>query len=549
MISIFKSSKSVQSQPKVKKGAFQDMFQNILKLFRISQVIGRSLDAETNAKSFLKTVMSIYDLNFGAVWLKGGQAVGEDVSWGSFSPVYAHPLCNVNNNDIVLSSVFHKLAFQQEFLVLDWKDTVYHPLFMERGLNGGELLLVRLEDIGWVELHSYKQVMNSLELNKLRPVFEKFAQTMKACLAHQQTLKTQTLLKELELSRSEAQQKLIDQLKENEKLHLSINQELEAKVLERTEEIMAHNKALNQQKQQIEQFNHELEDQKQDLEVAFAQLHKKSEELRSKNRMMTDSIRYAQTIQDALLPMPQDLKATLDEFFISYRPKDIVSGDFYWYEYIPAEEGNSVQTFIACVDCTGHGVPGAFMTLIGSRVLTEAVRDAKLREPNEILEMLDREIRASLKQGANKLSNQDGMDLSLCRLEYNDKGEMEVTFAGSKACIYYYKAKEEKIHRLSGDRRAIGGIKHAQKELSVKPFTNHKLYLKPSDMLYLSTDGLIDQNNPDRKKFGTRQFLQLLESIGKLSVQQQKGYLEMALDNHKQSEEQRDDITVLGIKV
>lgn len=259
------------------------------------------------------------------------------------------------------------------------------------------------------------------------------------------------------------------------------------------------------------------------------------EMIKDTNTRLTDSLRYALTIQQAILPAEERLAEAFAEHFIIFRPKDIVSGDFYWFDRI------GDKTFIAVVDCTGHGVPGAFMSMIGYTLLNEIVRVQGVLEPDRILEYMDEEIRSALRQKEGK--NVDGMELGLCVLTPNSDGTTQLDFAGAKSPLYLI--KEEKIVKVRGTRRAIGG---GQKQ-SCRAFVSESFRLQPNDVFYLSSDGYPDQSSPQRKKLGTLQLMALIETHHKKMMAQQRVMLESALDAHQENEAQRDDITVVGVRV
>ena len=219
-----------------------------------------------------------------------------------------------------------------------------------------------------------------------------------------------------------------------------------------------------------------------------------------------------------------------------FRPKDIVSGDFYKYSYIGGYH------FIIVVDCTGHGVPGAFMSMIGNSLLNEIINEKQIYEPAEILTQLNKGVISALNQ--EHTDNRDGMDVCLCRIE---KGEnTKILFSGAKRDLIYYKASNNSLEFLKGERKSIGGnlsVRNLQK------FTNQELNLSQGDVLYLTTDGFIDQNDKKRKRFGSKKFNNLLKDNAEKPLNEQKIILENALDEWQQGVEQRDDITVLGIKI
>jgi serine phosphatase RsbU (regulator of sigma subunit) len=256
--------------------------------------------------------------------------------------------------------------------------------------------------------------------------------------------------------------------------------------------------------------------------------------IEKKNRHITDSIRYAQTIQQAMLPNKKELFDALKAYFIVYKPRDIVSGDFYWVSN--RKEG----TFVAVADCTGHGVPGAFMSMIGISFLHEAINQQALYEPATILSYINNEIRNALKQ--EETNNRDGMDLVLCKINAATNNlEYEVTFAGAKRPLLYKTANE--MCEIKGSRKNIGGISNTMN------FEQHKLLLYKDDILYLSTDGYADQANEKRDSFGSKKLYNLLDTIADKTMQEQEAILLETLHQHQKGVEQRDDITMMGIRL
>jgi len=291
--------------------------------------------------------------------------------------------------------------------------------------------------------------------------------------------------------------------------------------------------------QEIRQQHEEILQQKEILQRQNEEIQAQRDKVEQQNLHIKGSINYALTIQTAILP----LKEVLDNYFenfIIYRPKDIVSGDFYWF--YNKEETN--ELFVATVDCTGHGVPGAFMSMIGSRILSEVVAEKDSITTSELLEELNLRIKKSLKQ--SKTENNDGMDVALCCITDTEDKRKKVTFTGAKRPLLYFRMQDEDISILKGDRKSIGGARIKRVNI---PFTNQEIILDKGDMLYLYSDGMIDQNNSKRKKYGTWRFVKLLNQIAKSDIEFQKEKIEEALDVHSESEEQRDDITIWGIKL
>ncbi len=266
-------------------------------------------------------------------------------------------------------------------------------------------------------------------------------------------------------------------------------------------------------------------------------LEMKNHELEKHQEEINSGLRYAKTIQNAILPASGNMRSEND-FFIIYLPKDIVSGDFYWFS---AKE-NSPYIFYAVVDCTGHGVPGAFMSMIGARLLNHIVTEKEINLPSEILEQMNISVKLALKQ---KLSgNKDGMDLSLIRLEKTNDNKTKIVFSGAKQSLFIYSKTKKTITKIRGDIKTIGG--YFDDDI---PFTNKKITCEKDDVIYLLSDGIIDQNSSEGKKIGTAGFQKILTEIGELPLNTQKEKIIEILNSHKKGTNQRDDITILGIKI
>ncbi len=287
---------------------------------------------------------------------------------------------------------------------------------------------------------------------------------------------------------------------------------------------------IKQQEIEITQKNEELQMQKAELQAQKDLLEEVNEQIR-------DSINYALTIQRAILPLAADVNKYFNDFLI-YLPRDIVSGDFYWFAN-PSEN----RFFTAAIDCTGHGVPGAFMSLIASRMLDEIVNVQHICEPKDILHNLNKMIVVSLSQESS--NNRDGMDMALTRI-VREKDTVKVAFAGAKRPLIYYKRSDGKINQIKGSRRSIGGI---QAMVSKFNYEQENIDFKKNDIIYLSSDGLIDQNNSERKRYGTPRFIKVLEEVKDLPLVEQKIKILEDLKSYQKDEHQRDDIIVWGIKL
>ena len=271
----------------------------------------------------------------------------------------------------------------------------------------------------------------------------------------------------------------------------------------------------------------------QQLQQAFADLERANAELAEKNQQITSSIQYARRIQEALLPSPERMaQASLGEHFLIYLPLSIVSGDFYWLAQI------NDDVLVAVVDCTGHGVSGAMLSMIGQTLLNKIVTEDRILDPAQILERLHRDVRAALQQHTGEAM--DGMDVCLCRLH---PGRQRVTFAGAKRPLYLVAGQE--LREIKGDRKPIGG---RQKE-EQRTFTSQELAVSPGGMLYLCSDGLADQPDPDQQKFGSPQLRAVLQELASLPLEAQKAQLLERLQAHQRHEPQRDDLTMFGIRL
>jgi ligand-binding sensor domain-containing protein/serine phosphatase RsbU (regulator of sigma subunit) len=307
--------------------------------------------------------------------------------------------------------------------------------------------------------------------------------------------------------------------------------QLEKLVEERTFELKQKNDEVSQQAEELMQQAEELMTQRDFIQAQNNQLEEKNQQIRQ-------SINAALTIQSAILPTSNDLKNLVGDYFVLYNPKDIVSGDFYWLHQV----GN--QTIIAAIDCTGHGVPGAFMTLIGNSILDKIVRVLGITDPAQILSLLHQEVYKALKQ--KETGNNYGMDGVVIALENTVNSQNRaIIYAGAKNSLYYIDNQNtHEVQVIKGTRRAIGGYQNEEIE-----FVNHTITLSQGSLVYLCSDGYIDQNNPERKRLGNERFIQLIKEVSPLSIEEQALAFKQALEDHMQDSLQRDDILLLGVRV
>jgi ligand-binding sensor domain-containing protein/serine phosphatase RsbU (regulator of sigma subunit) len=265
------------------------------------------------------------------------------------------------------------------------------------------------------------------------------------------------------------------------------------------------------------------------------ELASKNAELAEKNKDITDSIRYAKRIQEAILPPDIMVKKLLPDSFIFAKPKDIVSGDFYWVD----KKGD--QIIFAAVDCTGHGVPGAFMSIVGHNILNQALNESPVVVPGTFLDKLNRGVSEALNQTSEDARLRDGMDIALCAVNYKT---MELQYAGAYNPLFIIRNGE--FIEVKADNIAIGSYIDNQNTT----YTNHKIQLQKGDVIYIFTDGYIDQfGGPDGKKFKLTQFKTMISSLTNVPLQQQSVIIEKSIEQWRGALQQVDDILVIGVKI
>ncbi len=268
-----------------------------------------------------------------------------------------------------------------------------------------------------------------------------------------------------------------------------------------------------------------------ELKVVRQNLEEKNKELAKHNKYITDSINYAKRIQNAILPTADQLKRIFPDSFYLYIPKDIVSGDFYWFK-----EVDDLKIF-AAVDCTGHGVPGAFMSIIGNTLLNEIVETFKVTDPGQILNRLDIKVITELQKDIN-IQTYDGMDLAIAVF---DSRKNLLHFAGAYRPMLYF--QNGQLFEIRGERKSIGDPK---KEIT---FTTHTVKVESEIEVYLFSDGFLDQNNFEDKKMGSKKLKELLSGIHKKEFSEQKRILREEFEKHRGEITQRDDVLFAGIRL
>ncbi len=250
---------------------------------------------------------------------------------------------------------------------------------------------------------------------------------------------------------------------------------------------------------------------------------------------ITDSINYAKRIQQAILPTNEVIKSVLPESFVFFQPKDIVSGDFYWMHTI-----NDHEVLLAAADCTGHGVPGALMSMMGYNLLEQVVKEHLIDQPAKVLDELSKLIIESLKQTNSLGSNKEGMDIALCKINFKN---YELQYAGAHNSLYLIRNAE--LLETKADRRSLGITMS-----NASPFSNHKVKLEKGDCLYVFSDGYVDQfGGSKNEKFYYQPFQELLKKIHLQPMEEQRKVLEKVMSEWKGSREQIDDLLVIGIRI
>lgn len=305
---------------------------------------------------------------------------------------------------------------------------------------------------------------------------------------------------------------------ENEKLQIEKEKLAteKAKVDEKIKKLWSQSTAIHKEKERINQLKIEIE---------------------QKHTEIMDSVNYAQRIQEAILPEKREISWHLPDSFILFKPRNIVSGDFYWFTH---KNGKSI---LAAVDCTGHGVPGAFMSMIGNTLLNTIVNEKGITEPAQILNLLNEEVNTSLKQTQENSQSRDGMDIVICSFYQKNSTEVILEYAGANRPLYLFLNGE--LTEVKANKFPIGGLNYNIE----KVFTNHQFMLQKGNCIYMASDGYADQFNHLDKKLMTKKFKEILLGIQNKSMEEQKNHLGNFIESWKNGTEQTDDILVIGVKI
>ncbi len=285
----------------------------------------------------------------------------------------------------------------------------------------------------------------------------------------------------------------------------------------------------------LQRKNEEVNQQKEEIIAQRDEIERQNLQIEEKNLNITSSITYAQSIQQVILPSNDFLKTQFHDFFICYLPKDIVSGDFYW-----AIEYDKDNVLFATIDCTGHGVPGALMSIIGYNILQKAVKDEKISEPANILKYLNEQLYKTMANNSQGILK-EGMDIGLCKL---NKKTLQLEFSGVNNTMYLY--KNQKINESKGEIFSLG-----QPIDDNDSFITHKYQLNKGDIIYLFSDGYHDQiGGENQKKFSKKRFKNALESMADKTLETQKKLLLIDFNQWKSyaRNEQTDDVVIFAVQ-
>lgn len=315
-------------------------------------------------------------------------------------------------------------------------------------------------------------------------------------------------------------------------LDFSLNKHLEdKKVHEKLKK--KYNRATQQLQEMSDTNSHLVTATLRERDLKF-KLQESSRIIEEQNKKILDSINYAKRIQKAIIPTDEELKEALGDYFMYYKPKDVVSGDFPW---LIRKDG---MTYIAAVDCTGHGVPGAMMSLIGYLLLNGIMEARETPTPSEVLNELHKDVVKTLRQDDPENKAADGMDVAICRI---DKKNKEVLYSGAHRPLYILKDGE--VDQIKGDKFPIGGMQYKGEN----EFTDASVKFKGGESIYFFSDGLPDQfGGPDKLKFGPKRIRKLIEENNAKPLEEQKEVLSKAFEEWMGEDKQIDDVLMLGIK-
>ena len=286
----------------------------------------------------------------------------------------------------------------------------------------------------------------------------------------------------------------------------------------------------------VEERTKEISLEKRDIENQKLKIEKQHQELSHKNEEIVQSITYAKGLQDAILPPRSEIKRHLNSSFLFYQPKDIVAGDFYWFEMI--KESGKYYLYFAVADCTGHGVPGAMVSVVCANSLNRALVEMRILDPGRILDKTKELIISNFSKND---SIKDGMDISLCRFDISNN---ELLWSGANNPLWIIREKTMDLEEIKADKQPVGS------HFLNKPFTTHKVRIEKGDMIYLISDGYGDQfGGVSEKKFKTGMMKKMFVENFSKPIDEQYQIISDTFNDWKGSSEQTDDVTIWGIKL
>lgn len=289
----------------------------------------------------------------------------------------------------------------------------------------------------------------------------------------------------------------------------------------------------------VNERTRELREEKEKVEIINKEVIEQKAEIENKNHEITDSIKYAKNIQEALLPALEETERAFENCFILYLPKDIVSGDFFWFS------GHNGKRFIAAADCTGHGVPGAFMSIVGNNLLNEIINQRNITNPGNVLLELHKGVKKALHQNSNDNNERrDGMDIALCSINENSD---TIEFSGANRPLWIFrKDKNYELEVIKPNKFPIGGLELEEQ----RSYEAHSVNTTKGDTMYIFSDGFADQfGGPRGKKFMVSNMQKLLKENIHLSMNDQKELIHQTFKLWKNNLEQVDDVCIIGIRL
>lgn len=501
------------------KHAEANAYHNLGLISAEQQNFPSSIELQKKAVSIKKAqgderLLANYQLNLGSTYMEAGQAQNAiNALENSLALSKKLNITNIKTDSYLMLSKVYELQGNKE------KALEYFKLYNQQYDVEGQQFVAELKD-------DYKETEAKLQAEKRQKEAEITAQQKALQIAEIQKKAAETEMlaqqKEAELVRKENQLQQVE-IEASRKIIIFI---IGISIL-----ILVFVVFMIRANSKTKAINRQLEKQKDEIS-------KKNTDLSQAYSSIQASINYAERIQQASLPELSVIGAAFDDMFIYFNPRDIVSGDFYWFAQIRDIENGHVKKVLAAVDCTGHGVPGAFMSLVGNSALNQIVNERKLTDPSIILSVLNERVVQMLKQEQGK--NRDGMDMALIVIDETTK---EISFAGAKNPFYF--VKEGQLNIIKGSKKAIGGNVYKG-----SVYENHTIKIDAPMECYIFSDGYQDQFGGEKQsRFMSKRLKQLITDIHDKPMKKQHDFFEETFNNWKGEQKQVDDILVIGFKV